>query len=93
MVMTDTATALHNFLAGTVFDLTVDSNWVRQSCIDEAKVNVDCCSSIVDLNRFALYLRHTERNKGLFLYTVLLTVADYSLFDSFAHLRDVFPRN
>lgn len=76
--MGNTATVLHDFITGSIFNLRIDSHWVLESEIEEPEGNVHDCACIVDLS-------DSIRDKWLSLDSVPLAIINDSFAYSCAH--------
>lgn len=89
-MMGDAASVLHDLVSCCVLDLCVNGDWIGKALVDEAEVDVDTSSGVVDLNEGRITWVTLEERKGSFLMPcflhsleILLLTAEHILVTSF----------
>jgi hypothetical protein len=72
MMVWNASTMLQNFVSGCVFNLTVSCQRICKSLSLETKVDINDCSSVVDLNMLEFTWVTREERKGYFLMPCFL---------------------
>lgn len=86
MVMRDTSSTFHYFISCCIFYFCVRLHWIFESKVHESKVNVYCCTSVVQLS-------HPHWNEWGTSNSLILTFFLYPFTNISAQQRNIFPLN